>query len=379
MAYSSSPMIVTQRLDDDDKSGGDDEEMQLGAVTTIAYRPDVERLPSFTEVDADGNGEIEFEEFKNYFNMTEEEAEKIFRETDINQDGKLDRDEYLTFKMRAFDFARAVILPKSRRTQHRKLSYKDQYSCFPPPIFMFTITLIEIGFFIYHAIRLVNDPKHGSIERYRPAPIDSNLIYDPQRRNQLWRFVTYMLVHSGYMHIINNVLMQLLLGVLLEMVHKWWRVLAIYFGGVLAGSLATSIAEPYNYLAGASGGVYALIAAHLSTVILNWTEMEYPWVRVVLFGVFAAYDVGMALYYSYVMELSTSVGYAAHLGGFCAGLLIGIYVLKNLRWVQWECVLWYLSVVALVLLTLFAVAWNVFKKDYFPPTKCDEGILAAFC
>lgn len=48
-------------------------------------------------MDADGNGEIEFEEFKNYFNMTEEEAKKIFQETDINHDGKIDRDEYLTF------------------------------------------------------------------------------------------------------------------------------------------------------------------------------------------------------------------------------------------------------------------------------------------
>jgi len=70
------------------------------------------------------------------------------------------------------------------------------------------------------------------------------------------------------MHIINNVVIQIVLGVLLEMVHKWKAVLAIYFAGVLAGSLATSISQPFNYLAGASAGVYALIAAHLSTVIL---------------------------------------------------------------------------------------------------------------
>lgn len=78
--------------------------------------------------------------------MSEEDAKKIFQETDVNNDGKLDRDEYLTFKMRAFDFARAVILPKSKRTDHRKLSYKDQYSCMPPPCFMFIITLIEVIF-----------------------------------------------------------------------------------------------------------------------------------------------------------------------------------------------------------------------------------------
>lgn len=35
--------------------------------------------------------------------------------------------------------------------------------------------------------------------------------------------------------------------------------------------------------------------------------MEYPWIRVVLFTIFAIYDIGMALYYSYVMELPTNV------------------------------------------------------------------------
>lgn len=48
-------------------------------------------------MDADGNGEIDFEEFKNHFNMTEEEAKKIFQETDVNRDGKIDRLEYMTF------------------------------------------------------------------------------------------------------------------------------------------------------------------------------------------------------------------------------------------------------------------------------------------
>ena len=42
--------------------------------------------------------------------------------------------------------------------------------------------------------------------------------------------------------------------------------------GVLAGSLGTSLSDPATYLAGASGGVYALIAAHLATMALNWQE-----------------------------------------------------------------------------------------------------------
>lgn len=61
---------------------------------------------------------------------------------------------------------------------------------------------------------------------------------------------------------------QILLGVPLEMAHKWWRVLLVYFCGVLAGSLGSSIMDPMVYLAGASGGVYALITAHIGTIIM---------------------------------------------------------------------------------------------------------------
>ncbi len=46
----------------------------------------------------------------------------------------------------------------------------------------------------------------------------------------------------------------------------------VYFSGVLAGSLGSSCFEPKVNLAGASGGVYALIAAHLASLVLNWEE-----------------------------------------------------------------------------------------------------------
>lgn len=52
------------------------------------------------------------------------------------------------------------------------------------------------------------------------------------------------------------------------MVHSWWRVLIIYVAGVIAGSLGTSVLDPTVYLAGASGGVYALLLAHLASLIL---------------------------------------------------------------------------------------------------------------
>ena len=63
-------------------------------------------------------------------------------------------------------------------------------------------------------------------------------------------------------------MVQVVLGIPLEMVHSWWRVLIIYLAGVTAGSLGTSVADPTVYLAGASGGVYALLLAHIASLML---------------------------------------------------------------------------------------------------------------
>lgn len=82
-----------------------------------------------------------------------------------------------------------------------------------------------------------------------------------------------------------NLLVQLLVGLPLEMVHGSSRIACIYFAGVLAGSLGTSIFDPEVYLVGASGGVYALLAAHLSNVMLNYSNMHYGFLRII--GVFS--------------------------------------------------------------------------------------------
>lgn len=65
-----------------------------------------------------------------------------------------------------------------------------------------------------------------------------------------------------------NLVFQLFLGIPLEMVHGWWRILIIYGCGAITGSLAHSVADRHSYLAGASGGAYAIAIAHVANVIM---------------------------------------------------------------------------------------------------------------
>lgn len=50
---------------------------------------------------------------------------------------------------------------------------------------------MQLGVFIYYAIEM------GELGPNGPVPFKSPLIYDPYKRYEAWRFVSYMLIHAG--------------------------------------------------------------------------------------------------------------------------------------------------------------------------------------
>ncbi|XP_073948022.1 rhomboid-4 isoform X2 [Choristoneura fumiferana] len=236
-------------------------------------------------------------------------------------------------------------------------TYEEEYTCWPPAICMIIISLVEIVLFCY-------DAAHGSTRA--GGPMAKIFIYDPHKRHEAWRFLTYMFVHVGVVHLLVNLLVQLFLGVPLEMVHRWWRVSLVYLAGVAAGSLATSLTDPHVYLAGASGGVYALIAAHIATIIMNWSEMEFAIIQLLVFVLLAAVDVGTAVYDRYWGAGVQNIGYVAHLAGAVAGLLVGIGVLRNLEKRKWEKRLWWAAVILYFSFMLAGILANIFWTSHFP-------------
>ncbi|XP_047516837.1 rhomboid-related protein 2 isoform X3 [Pieris napi] len=235
-------------------------------------------------------------------------------------------------------------------------TYEEEYSCWPPAISMIIISLVEIVLFCY-------DEAQGKTAA--TGPIAKLFLYNPRKRHEAWRFLTYMLVHVNVVHLLVNLLVQLFLGVPLEMVHKWWRVVLVYLAGVAAGSLATSLADPKVYLAGASGGVYALITAHIATIIMNWAEMEFAIIQLLVFVLLAGVDVGTAVYDRYWKQTQQNIGYVAHLGGAVAGLLVGIGVLRNLEKRKWEKRLWWAAVILYFSLMIAGILANIFWESRF--------------
>lgn len=336
--------------------------------------------PVFEAMDEDGDGRIPLDEFASMLRqgnahlaeVPAEVLEHILERVDWDRNRFLTYDEFVHMVQnrelahlhpRLHQLVRyaalAVVPQKERRTVVS--SYMDQYTCAPPPIFMLMVSVIEIAVYVYYCVDM------GDFSANGPVPYYSPLIYNPSRRYEGWRFLTYGLIHAGFVHVFFNVLVQLSLGVPLEMIHKGWRVAVVYLAGVVSGSLAVSITDPKVYLAGASGGVYALIAAHLANVVINFKEMEYGIFRLGGLIFFAAMDIGNAVVVRYSMKQNRT-SYAAHLSGTVAGFLVGVLVLRNLRIRRWEIVFGWIAAIFYILLVGAAVLFNVLNEDYFEPS-----------
>ncbi|XP_045404160.1 rhomboid-related protein 2 isoform X2 [Lemur catta] len=197
------------------------------------------------------------------------------------------------------------VVSKWMLPEKSRMTYLERANCFPPPVFIISISLAELAVFIYYAVW---KPQNQWIT-LDTGILESPFIYCPEKREEAWRFISYMLVHAGVQHILGNLAMQLVLGIPLEMVHKGLRVGLVYLAGVIA----------------------------------------------------VASDMGFALYRRFFVPANGSpVSFAAHIAGGFAGMSIGYTVfscfdkalLKDPRF--WTAIAAYLACV------LFAVFFNIF-------------------
>jgi len=131
-----------------------------------------------------------------------------------------------------------------------------------------------------------------------------------------WRLLTPMLLHSGLLHLLGNLLVQLRTGVLLEQHwgHALW--LAVYVGSGAYGALVGCASMPARLSVGSSGALCGLIGAWFSFTLVTWNQT-------------LPQDVGErneqvgAICFCVVIIVAMSflpwMDYAAHIGGLLAG------------------------------------------------------------
>ncbi|XP_066251743.1 rhomboid-related protein 2-like [Euwallacea similis] len=341
----------------------------------------------FQRYDTDHNDKIDAKELATMLRENNEVSDKIIKKlisySDTDNDGKIDVHEFTAMILdeKFKDLFRKYlnsyvdfIVPRNKRHRYKPTgrsifgggaeevdgAVTPEISLCPLPLCMVFVSLIEILCYILNQHLNKQDPSPISpISTDSEGPVARYLIYDPYKRQECWRFLTYMMVHIGWIHLGTNLIVQLFLGIPLELRNQWWRVLTVYSAGIVAGSLLTSIVDPKVYLAGASGGVYAVLTAHLANIILNWSDIPYVTVQLVVFLLIIIIDVSTAIYNRYSHTDIIPIAYTAHFGGALAGFLVGIWILKNVEPTRKENYLWWAAFIVYILLMGSAVLLNV--------------------
>ncbi|CAM4623793.1 unnamed protein product [Leuciscus chuanchicus] len=242
--------------------------------------------------------------------------------------------------------------------------YFDSYTYCPPPWFMLVITIAEVVVFMYYGLQL----NRWVLQVSSPYFLKGPLPYHPQLRAQAWRYLSYIFMHAGIEHLGLNMAMQLLVGVPLEMVHGALRIGLVYVCGVLAGSLAVSVTDMTAPVVGSSGGVYALVSAHLANVVMNWSGMkcQFKLFRMAMALVCMSVEFGRAVwlrFYPPAFPPCPNPSFVAHLGGVAVGLTLGVVVLQNYEQRLQEQSLFWIFFSVYTIFILCGIFWNIFAYN----------------
>ena len=137
------------------------------------------------------------------------------------------------------------------------------------------------------------------------------------QRYQIYRLFTSMLVHAGLVHFLMNMVCLLIFGPIYEKVtsaKKLWVVLLV---GAAYGNMTAFYANPFSGTVGASGGMYAIIGAIISHIMLNPKSLSMcRHGLIAFFAVQSILDIAIAIMFPDILS------WTCHLGGLVAGMLV---------------------------------------------------------
>ena len=147
-------------------------------------------------------------------------------------------------------------------------------------------------------------------------------------RNEVWRLLSNQFCHSSFQHIVQNTFILLLFGYSCEIFNGWVYSLCVFEAGVLYGTLAFSISDPFVGLVGCSHGIAGLLGGVIPNFLVNIDAFD----RAVLIGFYTFVTLTILLellnYYIFPVE---NTAYIAHLFGFLGGFFVGLVLVRVIK------------------------------------------------
>ncbi len=139
-----------------------------------------------------------------------------------------------------------------------------------------------------------------------------------------WRLVTCMFLHIGIIHIAVNMWCLWSLGAVCEGLYGSWTFAAVYLISGVSGSLASIAYHPHGVSAGASGAIFGIAGALISSYYFGEFSTSSSAVAGSLRSV-----VGFAAYNLIFGAMSGVTDNAAHVGGLIGGLVLGALIART--------------------------------------------------
>jgi rhomboid protease GluP len=144
------------------------------------------------------------------------------------------------------------------------------------------------------------------------------LSHDLVIRGEVWRLITYMFLHGGWLHWLSNSWVLYQLGTLYEALFGSKRFAAIYFATGIVAGLASALLHP-GPAVGASGAVFGIMGAFFFSIWRSPLYRHQPWTRSLLGQLL--FWIAVNIYIGYRLPF---IDNTAHVGGLIAGLILGL-------------------------------------------------------
>jgi rhomboid protease GluP len=202
-----------------------------------------------------------------------------------------------------------------KEKEKRKREFREILMLFyPSRNYWATPTLIDLNFLIYlfmilSGVGIIN-PQVNELIKW--GAIFKPLIAD----GQWWRLITSMFLHSGFVHLANNLFALFLVGLFLETSIGSSRFMIVYLMTGAIASLASLYFHDSSVSLGASGAIFGMYGLLAALIILKYLDKNLS----AMLGVSVVIFIGLNL----ILGLNGGIDMPAHLGGLFSGFLIGV-------------------------------------------------------
>lgn len=183
-----------------------------------------------------------------------------------------------------------------------------------------TFVLVAINVVVFFALSLFGRTEDGAYM------IQHGAVYLPlmESTGEFYQLFTSMFLHFGFQHLMNNMLMLLVMGIVLEPELGSVKYLILYIVSGLGGNLLSAGFEimtgDFSVSAGASGAIFGVVGGLIYLAILGRGRIGNLTERGLIFLVL------MNIYYGVT---STGVDNMAHIGGLIVGFIMAVFLYRR--------------------------------------------------